>query len=143
MELTGAYAVLANRGFPAWPYGITEIRDGAGKLRYRRGGSGANRLVDTRTVASMQSMLSAVIGSGTGTAARIGRPAAGKTGTSQDFRDAWFIGFSAELVTGVWLGNDNSTPMKKVTGGGLPAKLWRSFMNDALKGAPVRQLRAD
>ena len=143
MELTGAYAVLANRGFPAWPYGITEIRDGDGTLLYRRGGSGANRLVEPRIVAGLQTMLSAVIRSGTGRAANIGRPAAGKTGTSQDFRDAWFVGFSAELVTGVWLGNDNSTPMKKVTGGGLPARLWRSFMKDALKGAPVRHLSAD
>jgi penicillin-binding protein 1A len=143
MELTGAYAVLANRGFPAWPYGITEIRDGAGALLYRRGGSGANRLVEPRIVASMQSMLSEVIQSGTGRAAKIGRPAAGKSGTSQDFRDAWFVGFSAELVTGVWLGNDDSTPMKKVTGGGLPARLWRAFMTDALKGAPVRNLRAN
>ncbi|MDA1325502.1 MAG: PBP1A family penicillin-binding protein, partial [Proteobacteria bacterium] len=137
MELTGAYAVLANRGYPAWPYGITEIRDGGGSLLYRRGGSGANRLVEPRIVAGLQSMLSEVIQSGTGRAARIRRPAAGKTGTSQDFRDAWFIGFSAELVTGVWLGNDDSTPMKKVTGGGLPARLWRGFMTEALEGSPA------
>ena len=143
MELTGAYAVLTNRGYPAWPYGITEIRDGGGSLLYRRGGSGANRLVEPRIVAGLQSMLSEVIQSGTGRAARIRRPAAGKTGTSQDFRDAWFIGFSAELVTGVWLGNDDSTPMKKVTGGGLPARLWRGFMTEALEGSPARQLRAD
>jgi penicillin-binding protein 1A len=143
MELTGAYAVLANRGYPVWPYGIIEIRDGTGTLLYRRGGSGANRLVEPRIVAGMQSMLSDVIRAGTGRAARLTRPAAGKTGTSQDFRDAWFVGFSAELVTGVWLGNDESTPMKKVTGGGLPARLWRRFMTDALKGAPARKLRAD
>jgi len=143
LELTGAYAVLANRGYPAWPYGITEIHDGAGRLLYRRGGSGANRLVEPRIVASLQSMLSDVIQSGTGRAARLARPAAGKTGTSQDFRDAWFVGFSAELVTGVWLGNDEATPMKKVTGGGLPARLWRGFMTDALKDAPARPLRAD
>jgi penicillin-binding protein 1A len=143
MELTGAYAVLANRGYPVWPYGIVEIRDGAGTLLYRRGGSGANRLVEPRIVAGLQSMLSDVIRTGTGRAARLTRPAAGKTGTSQDFRDAWFIGFSTELVTGVWLGNDESTPMKKVTGGGLPARLWRSFMTDALKGSPARPLRAN
>ena len=143
MELTGAYAVLANRGYPVWPYGIIEIRDGAGTLLYRRSGSGANRLVEPRIVAALQSMLSDVIRTGTGRAARLTRPAAGKTGTSQDFRDAWFVGFSAELVTGVWLGNDESTPMKKVTGGGLPARLWRGFMTDALKGVPARQLRAD
>jgi len=143
LELTGAYAVLANRGYPAWPYGIVEIHDGEGTLLYRRAGSGTSRLVEPRIVASLQSMLSDVLQSGTGRAAAISRPAAGKTGTSQDFRDAWFVGFSAELVTGVWLGNDDSTPMKKVTGGGLPARLWRAFMTDALKGVPPRQLRGD
>ena len=143
MELTGAYAVLANRGYPVWPYGIVEIRDGGGSLLYRRGASGANRLIEPRIVAGLQSMLSDVILTGTGRAARLSRPAVGKTGTSQDFRDAWFIGFSAELVTGVWLGNDDSKPMKKITGGGLPARLWRGFMADALKGAPVQNLRAD
>ena len=143
MEITGAYAVLANRGYPAWPYGITEIRDGSGNLLYRRGGSGANRLVEPTIVAGLQSMLSGVIQSGTGRAARLTRPAAGKTGTSQEFRDAWFVGFTAELVTGVWLGNDESTPMKKVTGGGLPARLWRSFMTDSLRGVPPRRLRAE
>ncbi len=111
-------------------------------LLYRRGGSGANRLVEPRIVAGLQSMLSDVIRTGTGRAARLTRPAAGKTGTSQDFRDAWFVGFSAELVTGVWLGNDESKPMIKVTGGGLPARLWRAFMTDALEGVPARQLRA-
>ena len=143
LELTGAYAVLANRGFPAWPYGILEIRDGGGKLLYRRSGAGAGRLVQPREVAALQSMLSDVVSMGTGRAARLNRPAAGKTGTSQDFRDAWFVGFTAELVTGVWLGNDNSSPMKKVTGGSLPARLWKGFMTEALKGVPARRLRAN
>lgn len=143
LELTAAYAVIANRGLAAWPYGITEIRDGGGKLLYRRSGDGAGRLLEPATVAAMQSMLQGVIDQGTGKAARLSRPAAGKTGTSQDFRDAWFIGFTNELVTGVWLGNDDSSPMKKVTGGSLPAVLWRQFMTDALKGAPVRALAAD
>src|SRR5690606_5279433 len=93
-----------------------------------------------RTVSAMQSMLSDAVEAGTGRAARIGRPAAGKTGTSQDFRDAWFIGFTAELVTGVWVGNDNSAPMKSVTGGGMPARLWHDFMKEALKGVPARPL---
>jgi penicillin-binding protein 1A len=88
-------------------------------------------------------MMAEVIESGTGRAARLERPAAGKTGTSQDFRDAWFVGFTAELVAGVWLGNDDSAPMKNVTGGGLPARLWRDFMANALKGVPARPLHAD
>jgi penicillin-binding protein 1A len=73
-------------------------------------------------------------------AALPGWPAAGKTGTSQDFRDAWFIGYTANLVTGVWLGNDDNSPMKKVTGGGLPVDIWSRFMRDAHQGVPVAGL---
>jgi penicillin-binding protein 1A len=77
----------------------------------------------------MNHMLKAVMKEGTGRkAALIGRETAGKTGTSQDFRDAWFVGYSADLVVGVWVGNDNRAPMKKVTGGGLPAQIWHDFM---------------
>ncbi|NKB20468.1 MAG: PBP1A family penicillin-binding protein [Alphaproteobacteria bacterium] len=140
LDMTAAYAVFANRGFAAWPYGIIEIRDGANQLLYRRSSVGAGTLVRAQTVVGMQEMLREVVTTGTGRRARLGRPAAGKTGTSQGFRDAWFIGFTAELVTGVWLGNDNSAPMKKVSGGSLPATLWKRFMEDALKGTPVRRL---
>ncbi|MEE8334571.1 MAG: PBP1A family penicillin-binding protein [Alphaproteobacteria bacterium] len=140
LELTGAYAALANRGYAAWPYGIAEIRDGTGSVLYRRAGAGAGRVIDPGALGPLQTMLTGVIARGTGRAARIGRPAAGKTGTSQESRDAWFIGFTAELVTGVWVGNDDSSPMKRVTGGGLPARLWRGFMKDALKGTPHRPL---
>jgi penicillin-binding protein 1A len=140
LEMTAAYAVIANHGLAAWPYGITEIRDGEGKLLYRRSANSAGRLLDAKTVARMQIMLKGVIDQGTGKAAKLSRPAAGKTGTSQDFRDAWFIGFTNELVTGVWLGNDDSSPTKRVTGGSLPAVLWRRYMTDALKGAPPRPL---
>ena len=140
LDMTAAYAIFANRGFPAWPYGIIEIRDGANRVLYRRRPVGADPLVGKEIVKSMQSMLVNVIKTGTGRRARLERPAGGKTGTSQGFRDAWFIGFTAELVTGVWLGNDDSSPMKRVSGGWLPARLWRNFMTNALQGAPVRRL---
>jgi len=140
LDMTAAYAVFANRGFPAWPYGIIEIRDGGNRLLYRRSSVGTGPLVSAETVTDMQEMLREVVTSGTGRRARLKRPAAGKTGTSQGFRDAWFIGFTAELVTGVWLGNDNFSPMKKVSGGSLPAVLWKGFMQDALRGTPVRRL---
>jgi penicillin-binding protein 1A len=84
--------------------------------------------------------MSSVVDIGTGRGANLGRPAAGKTGTGQDFRDAWFIGFTAELVTGVWVGNDDNSPMKKVTGGSLPTQLWHAFMASALAGEPIRPL---
>jgi penicillin-binding protein 1A len=88
----------------------------------------------------MTNMMSATVVWGTGKAAQPGRAAAGKTGTSQDFRDAWFVGFTAELVTGVWFGNDDATPMNKVSGGTLPAQLWGRVMQRGLEGQPQRPL---
>src|SRR5260370_35554146 len=93
-------------------------------------------------VAELNSMMMDVIAYGTGKAARLDRPAAGKTGTSQDYRNAWFIGFTADLVTGVWFGNDDNSPMKKVTGGMLPAHTWHQFMTAANANLPARDLPA-
>ena len=140
IELTAAYGVFANGGAGVWPYGIEEIRDTEGQVLYRRAGSGPGRVVAPLYVAAMNDMLAEVIASGTGRAAALSRPAAGKTGTSQNFRDAWFVGYSADLVAGVWMGNDDASPMRGVTGGGLPAKLWRDFMAAAHQGAPPRPL---
>ena len=140
LELAAAYGALANRGRALWPHGIAEIRDKSGVTLYRRAGSGGGQVIAPRHVAVLNGMLSAVIAEGTGRAAAIGRPAAGKTGTSQDFRDAWFIGYTADLIAGVWIGNDDGRPMKRVTGGGLPARLWRGFMSEAHRGKPVKAL---
>ncbi|HLB79527.1 MAG TPA: PBP1A family penicillin-binding protein [Dongiaceae bacterium] len=140
LELTAAYGVFDNGGYGVWPRGIEEIRDAGGEVLYLRLGSGPDRVVAPRQVAQMLDLLGAVIDWGTGRAAAPGRPAAGKTGTSQDFRDGWFIGFTAELVTGVWVGNDDGRPMGKVSGGALPARLWGSFMRQALAGQPPRPL---
>jgi len=82
-----------------------------------------------------------VTATGTGKAARLeDRPTAGKTGTTQDFHDAWFVGFTGDLVCGVWIGNDNNAPMMKATGGTLPARIFHAFMTDAEQGLPVRPL---
>ncbi|MDJ0948317.1 MAG: PBP1A family penicillin-binding protein [Alphaproteobacteria bacterium] len=140
LEMTAAYAVFANGGAGVWPYGIVEIRDSGGHVLFRRQKSGPGQVVDKTYVSDMNDLLGAVVAWGTGRNARIDRPAAGKTGTSQDFRDAWFIGYTPDLVTGVWIGNDDGTPMNEVTGGGLPARLWRGFMRDALRGTPARPL---
>ena len=140
LGLTAAYGPFANGGAGVWAHGIKEIRDEAGTLLYQRGGSGPGRVVSARDVISMNNMLSAAVAEGTGRNARIGRPQAGKTGTSQNFRDAWFVGYTAELVTGVWMGNDNGAAMKNVTGGGAPAKLWRDFMAAAHSGLAARPL---
>ena len=88
----------------------------------------------------MNELLSGVISYGTGKAARLDRPAAGKTGTTQDSRDALFVGYTADLVCGVWFGNDDDSPMNKVTGGTLPARAWHDFMTAATRGMPVRPL---
>jgi len=134
LDLTSSYAIFANKGFSAWPYGITEIRNNENEILYKRSPLSTGALVKKSIVKDMNSMLVDVVKSGTGKRARFSKNVAGKTGTSQGFRDAWFIGFTGGLVTGVWVGNDNFSPMKHVTGGSIPADLWRKFMMDALTG---------
>ncbi|MDP7602144.1 MAG: PBP1A family penicillin-binding protein, partial [Rhodospirillales bacterium] len=131
IEMTGAFAVLANGGYGIWPFGVEQIKNFSGRVLYRRQGGGTGRIIERRYVKAMDDMLGEVIRTGTGKKAQLQRWAAGKTGTSQSFRDAWFIGYTRQYVTGVWLGNDNDAPMKKITGGGLPAIIWQQIMNDA------------
>jgi len=141
VEMTAAYAAFDNRGFGVWPYGIEQILDADGNVLYKRTGSGPGQVVGARAVDEMLGLMRAVVApGGTGQAADIGRPAAGKTGTSSEFRDAWFIGFTADLVTGVWVGNDDNAPMNKVTGGSLPTHIWHDFMAAAESGLPVKEL---
>jgi penicillin-binding protein 1A len=140
LDLTSAYATFANGGGSVWSHGIEEIRGANSEILYRRNSSGPRRVIDSIHVAAINSMLSFAISNGTGRAANIGRPQAGKTGTSQNFRDAWFVGYTADLVGGVWMGNDDAMPMKKITGGNLPAKLWRDVMFVAHNGKPSRNL---
>ncbi|MBV9015021.1 MAG: PBP1A family penicillin-binding protein [Alphaproteobacteria bacterium] len=140
LELTSAYAPFANGGTGVLPYGISEIRDSDGRTIYRRAGSGPGPVIAPELAGMMDEMLAGVIGHGTGKSAALPRPAAGKTGTTQEYRDAWFIGFTADLVAGVWLGNDDNTPMNRVTGGTLPALAWRNFMLAATSGMPLKAL---
>jgi len=140
LELVSAYAPFANGGAGIWPYGIAEIRDSDGKVVFRRTGSGVGQAVSPEFAGIMNEMLSGVIGHGTGRSAALPRPAAGKTGTTQDYRDAWFIGYTTDLVAGVWLGNDDNSPTNTVTGGLLPAQTWRRFMLAATRAMPVRPL---
>ena len=133
LELTAAYGVIANRGVLAWPYGIVEIRQRSGEVLYRRRPGVPSQVIGRGAARQMDSLLRAVISSGTGRRADPGVPAAGKTGTSQRFRDAWFVGYTDYLVAGIWMGNDDGKPMKRVTGGTLPAALWREFMAAALQ----------
>ncbi|OYQ33799.1 carboxypeptidase [Niveispirillum lacus] len=140
LDLTGAYATLANGGEAVIPYGILEIRDVQGGILYQRQGSSAGFAVAAPHVEAMNRLLAGPVTYGTGKAAMLDRPTVGKTGTTQDYKDAWFMGYTADLVAGVWLGNDDGALMKKVTGGGLPAKLWHAIMTDAHQGLPPRDL---
>lgn len=141
LELTAAYASFASAGFKAEPYTVVEVRNGAGDVLYRRAPPQPQRVVDEDKALAMNAMLYDVVREGTGRAAAVpGHEVAGKTGTSSDFHDAWFIGYSADLVAGVWVGNDDSSSMKKVTGGSLPAQIWSGFMRQALATMPATPL---
>jgi penicillin-binding protein 1A len=140
-ELVGAYAPFANGGFGVSPHVVTRIRTTDGKVLYDRQPEQPNQVIEPRNVAKMNTMMQETLLSGTARKAEIpGWMAAGKTGTSQDFRDAWFIGYTSNLVTGVWLGNDDNSPTKKATGGGLPVEVWTRFMKAAHQGVPVAAL---
>ncbi|NQW11267.1 MAG: PBP1A family penicillin-binding protein [Alphaproteobacteria bacterium] len=140
LDLAGVYAAFANGGRPIVPYAIEAIVTRAGNPLFTRSGSGLGGRVDPDAVGALNAMLAEAIDGGTGKAARLDRPAAGKTGTSQGFRDAWFAGYTADLVAVVWVGNDDGRPMNKVTGGGLPARIWRDFMTAAHVGKPAHPL---
>jgi len=136
LGLTSAYASIANGGLAVVPYGILEIRDRSGNVLYRRQSPGIGRVIEYEKVKHMMQMLRAVVDYGTGRGARLSSIAAGKTGTSQNHQDAWFVGFASDppLVTGVWLGNDDNTPMNKVYGGNMAAQLWKLIMESAKGG---------
>ncbi len=141
LELTGAYAPFANGGQGIMPYGILSIETARGQTLFKRRVSGFGPVMSYEDSADMNRLMSATVSYGTGKAAGLAdRPSAGKTGTTQDFRDAWFVGYSADLVTGVWAGNDNATPMRRATGGGMPARIFKSFMEGALAGLPAQPL---
>jgi len=135
IELVSAYATFANGGLAVAPHVVERIRGSDGKTLYARSTQALGRIVDPRYVGMMNTMMRETLVSGTARRADLpGWLAAGKTGTSQDFRDAWFIGYTSRLVTGVWLGNDDNSPTKKTVGGGLPVEIWSRFMRTAHQG---------
>jgi penicillin-binding protein 1A len=141
LELTGAYAPFSNGGYAVLPYVIQRIRTPQGDVLFDRSGSGPTRVLSLESVALMNDMLQATVDVGTGSRADLpGWPVGGKTGTSQEFRDAWFVGYTGRLIAGVWLGNDDNTPTKRASGSNLPVDIWSRFMRTALEGVPVVQL---
>jgi penicillin-binding protein 1A len=138
LELTAAYAAIAANSYPVAPRPFKAEEEGwLGRMF-----DGRSRL-PSGVHSDMERLLQRVVASGTGRAAALGQPVYGKTGTSQDNRDALFVGYSGDLVVGVWIGKDDNTPLAGVTGGGLPARIWRDFMRAALGKEALPQRKAD
>jgi penicillin-binding protein 1A len=141
IEMTAAYASFANGGQGVFAYGYPEVDGTRGEALYQRQGGGTGQVIMPGPLKQMTDLMVAVVQEGSGKHAALDdRPVAGKTGTTQDYRDAWFIGFTADYVCGVWLGNDDGTSLNKITGGTLPAQLWHNVMVTAEQGLPVRPL---
>ena len=143
LELTSTYAVFARDGQRHEPYFIVSLSNSRGEELYQHEAAEPDQVLRPDVAQAMSTMMQDVILTGTGRRAALpGRAAGGKTGTSQSFRDAWFIGFTADYTAGVWVGNDDDSPMRDVTGGGLPAQIWQRFMLDVHQGIPVTPLSA-
>ena len=141
LELTSAYAPFLNGGYKATPHIISRVMTTGGRVLYENKFQDPPQVLSIDIVQDMNHMLLGVVRSGTGRKAQIDNwQVAGKTGTSQSFRDALFVGYTANLTAGVWLGNDDGKPTKKVTGGSLPAQIWQKVMTNAHYGAPVALL---
>ncbi len=135
LEMTAAFVPFANGGNAVAPYVVKRVTTRDGKLLYERKGDGLGQVVSPTVLGEMNQIFRAVVHQGTGTKAQFGNwDIGGKTGTSQDYRDAWFVGFTPYLTAAVWLGNDDNTPTKQVTGGSLPALIWRDVMEPAHRG---------
>ena len=135
LEIATAYTAFSNGGYRVTAYGIERIRSADGKVLYDHSQQRPQRpqVIGAPGLQYMDMMMRGVVSGGTGAAARVpGYDLAGKTGTTSDYRDAWFVGFTGGFVTAIWTGRDDNTPMKKVTGGGVPASLWRTYMSQAL-----------
>ncbi|MTH78946.1 transglycosylase domain-containing protein [Paracoccus aestuariivivens] len=141
LNMTGAYAGIRNGGTAVRPYGLVELRiKGDDQALIGQSGGMGQRVISQKAAGELIGMMEQVIQHGTGGRAKLDRPAAGKTGTTSSYRDAWFIGFTGQYVTGVWLGNDDNKPLKGVTGGGLPAEIWQAVMTEIHEGLPVESL---
>ena len=128
IDMARAYASIANGGFSVWPYSIKEVYSNEGFQLYQRNPSEKIRIFNEKEVDYMRKLLREVLKTGTGRYAHYGKEVFGKTGTSQDNRDAWFIGFDEEKICAVWVGNDDNSPMQGIYGSGLPARIWKKIM---------------
>ncbi|MEM8988517.1 MAG: PBP1A family penicillin-binding protein [Pseudomonadota bacterium] len=142
LELTNAYAPFANGGYAAPVHAVLEVETAEGRLLYERAPQGAKRVIAEKNWRDIAKMLEVVVAEGTGRRAQLpGRTVAGKTGTTQGYRDAWFIGYAEDYIAGVWVGRDDNAPLGDVTGGRAPAEIWRRAAGASLPGAPARALK--
>lgn len=149
LDMADAYSVIANGGYRVEPVAITRVTNDSGTVLDENKAELGERVLDDNAIARIVPVMIGIITGGTGTRANIGRPAAGKTGTTSDYRDAWFVGFTPQLVTAVWVGNDDNSPLRGmrngkpvgrgIAGGTIPAPMWKYFMERALKGKEVRE----
>ncbi len=133
-EMTVAYGAFANGGFKVKPYAVEKVETSLGKVIYQAPKTRVMKVINLNTAAVVTAMLKTVIANGTGRGANIGKPAAGKTGTTDDNKDASFYGYTPDVVTGVWVGNDNNTSLGGVYGGTIPAMIWKETMKVATQG---------
>ncbi|WP_119388671.1 transglycosylase domain-containing protein [Taklimakanibacter lacteus] len=144
LELVSAFTPFANGGAPVQPFIVSRITTRDGAVLYERGGDGLGQVVSNYDIGAMNHMMRAVVTEGTGRSAQFGGyDIGGKTGTSQDYRDAWFIGYTAHYIAGVWAGNDDNSPTKKMTGGSIPAAIWKDVMEPAHAGLSNLPLPGD
>ena len=135
-DMVIAYGAFANGGFKVQPYSVLRVENSRGVVIYEASPAKVSKAISYDTAAGMTYMLKKVVEVGTGRGAYIGRQVAGKTGTTDDYRDAWFMGFSPDIVAGVWLGNDDNSRLPGITGGGLPARVWATYMKVASSDYP-------
>jgi penicillin-binding protein 1A len=141
LEMASAYDAFANGGDRVAPYGVERIRVAGGPVLYRHSGPAPQPAIGNPALGELDRMLRAVVASGTGVHAAIpGHDIAGKTGTTSDYRDAWFDGFTGGLTTVVWMGRDDNSPMRGITGGSAPAAFWHAYMTYAVRRLPVTSI---
>jgi penicillin-binding protein 1A len=143
LDHTGGYGIFVNEGKSITPHAVLEIRNGAGDLiwRFDRDGKKPEQVIPPQVAHDMVTMMNKVVEDGTGKRAMLdGIKAAGKTGTTNSYRDAWFVGYTGNFIAGVWFGNDDYTSTNRMTGGSLPAQTWHEIMDYAHQGVELKPI---
>ena len=143
IEMTRAFASIAAKGRSVTPYAISKVTTIDGDIIYQHKASGGAQLVQPYVAAGVTDLMQSAVAAGSGRAAQIGRPAAGKTGTTSSNKDGWFLGFSSGLTTGVWMGRDDARAVGNLQGGNAPATAWGAYMRVAVANRPVENFATD